>query len=301
MTNPALTKLGLGPKDRAVIFHADDIGMCQSTITAYKELLDYGLLSSASTMVPCPWFPAAAQLFQAEASNPHLDIGVHTTLTSETDAMRWGPISTRDRATGLMDDEGYFYRTTAELQARADPAAVAAELAAQVAAALDAGIDITHIDSHMGAVFCPQFFASYVQLGFQHRVPAFIFRRSEEEHIASGHPAEVAAAAVQAVAEIEANGMPILDKLYVMPLTELGNAADRQAHAQSVLDSLPAGTITYFIVHPAHDTPELRALTQSWPARVGDYELFRSDSWRTAVESSGIHVLNYRSLRELMR
>lgn len=298
MTNPALTKLGLSPTDRAIIFHADDIGISQSSITAYKDLLDYGLLSSASTMVPCPWFPAAARLFRAEAENPRLDIGVHTTLTSETDQMRWGPISTRERATGLLDDEGYFYRTTAELQARADPAAVATELAAQVTVALDAGIDITHIDSHMGAVFSPHIFASYVQIGFQHRVPAFVFRRSEAEHIASGQPAEAAAAAVQVVAEVEANGMPILDKLYVMPLTDIG---DRQTHAKAVLDSLAPGTITYFIVHPAHDTPELRALTGSWPARVGDYELFRSDSWRAEVESSNIHILNYRSLRDLMR
>lgn len=301
MTNPALAKLGLGPNDRAIIFHADDIGMCQSTITAYKELLDYGLLSSASTMVPCPWFPAAAQLLRQEANNPRLDIGVHTTLTSEMDQMRWGPISTRDRETGLIDDEGYFYRTTAELQARADPAAVAQELAAQVASALDAGIDVTHIDSHMGAAFCPQFLASYVQIGFQHQVPAFVFRRSAEEHIANGQPADAAAAAVQAVAEIEANGMPILDKLHVMPLSELNDISDRQAHAQSVIDALPAGTITYFIIHPAHDTPELRALTASWPARVGDFELLRSDSWRAAVKSSGIQIINYASLRELMR
>lgn len=298
MTNPALTKLGLSPTDRAIIFHADDIGMCQSSVTAYKDLLDYGLLSSASTMVPCPWFPAAARLFRQQQENPKLDIGVHITLTSEWDQMRWGPISTRDSQTGLIDNEGYFYRKTDDIQARATPAAVAQEMATQIEQALDAQIDITHIDSHMGAVFCPQFLPDYVELGFKHKVPAFIFRRSAEQFIASGYSPEIAAASVRSIAEIEANGMPIFDQVQMMPLTEIG---DRQAHAQSIIDALPSGSITYCIIHPAQDTPELRALTPKWAARVGDYNLFRSDSWRAAVEASGLNVIGYRALRDLMR
>jgi len=265
--NPALTQLGLAKTDRAIIFHADDIGMCQASVSAYAELLEFGLLSSASTMTPCPWFPAAARIFRQQQQNPKLDIGVHITLTSEWDQMRWGPLSTRDSQSGLLDDEGYFYRKTDDIQARANPATVAQEMATQIELALDAQIDITHIDSHMGAVFCPQFFPDYVRLGFEHNVPAFIFRRSEEQFIASGYSAEIAANGVQLIAEIEANGMPILDQFQMMPLSDIG---DRQAHAQSIIDALPPGSITYFIIHPTQKTPELRALAPDWAARVGD-------------------------------
>ena len=41
--NPLLKKLGLSNDDRAVILHADDIGMCQASIDAYADLVDFGL------------------------------------------------------------------------------------------------------------------------------------------------------------------------------------------------------------------------------------------------------------------
>jgi hypothetical protein len=56
--NPLLHKLGFADDDCVVIFHADDVGMCQATLTAYIELAASGLLSSAAAMVPAPWFPA---------------------------------------------------------------------------------------------------------------------------------------------------------------------------------------------------------------------------------------------------
>ncbi|KPV41583.1 hypothetical protein SE17_44575, partial [Kouleothrix aurantiaca] len=64
-TNPALERMGYAPDDRLLIFHADDIGMCQSTLPALANMLEFGLVSSAATMVPCPWFPAAAEFCRA--------------------------------------------------------------------------------------------------------------------------------------------------------------------------------------------------------------------------------------------
>ena len=103
--NPFLHKLGYSPTDRVVVLHADDIGMCHSTLLAYDELLDAGLISSAAVMMPCPWSNAAGQLCQQHADHPGLDMGVHLTLTSEWTDYRWRPLSTADPASGLLDDE----------------------------------------------------------------------------------------------------------------------------------------------------------------------------------------------------
>jgi chitin disaccharide deacetylase len=88
--NSALRHLGFGPRDRVVIIHADDIGMCQATLPALADLLDFGLLSSAAVMVPCPWFPAAAAFCRA---HPVVDMGVHLTLNAEWSTYRWGPVA----------------------------------------------------------------------------------------------------------------------------------------------------------------------------------------------------------------
>src|SRR3954463_10603061 len=104
--NPALKKLGFDEHDRVLIIHTDDIGMCQATLPAYENLLHAGLISSASAMVPCPWFPETARFCRG---HPDVDMGVHLTLNSEWDTYRWGPISTRDTASGMLDEQGYFY------------------------------------------------------------------------------------------------------------------------------------------------------------------------------------------------
>ncbi len=96
--NPALERLGFGPADRVVIFHADDVGMCHGANVAFLELSRRGLISCGSVMAPCPWFPEAADLARQQ---PKLDLGVHLTLTSEWDHYRWRPLSTVERTSGL--------------------------------------------------------------------------------------------------------------------------------------------------------------------------------------------------------
>ena len=78
--NPYLKQLGFDKNDRVAVIHADDVGMCQATIPAFAELIEFGLLSSGAAMVPCPWFLEAASYCR---QNPDADMGVHLTLTSE--------------------------------------------------------------------------------------------------------------------------------------------------------------------------------------------------------------------------
>ena len=111
--NPVLRDLGFHRGDRVVVVHADDIGMCHSTLPAIDELMAFGLVTSASAMVPCPWFLDVVAWHQR---NPQFDIGIHLTLTSEWDRYRWGPISTRAETSGLLDERGYFHGTTSAVR-----------------------------------------------------------------------------------------------------------------------------------------------------------------------------------------
>jgi hypothetical protein len=286
-------RLGFAPDDRVAVIHTDDIGMCQATVSAFTDLIDFGLISSGAVMVPCPWFPQVAAYCR---QHPRVDLGVHLTLTSEYDGYRWGPISTRDPASGLIDEEGYFHRRSEEVQEHSDAAAVQLELQAQVARALAAGIDVTHVDTHMGTVAHPKFVLAYVQLAMQYGLPAMIPRLDEAGWRKMGMDGEMAAFAAQLVQQLEAQRLPLLDHMAALPLDQ---PADRVERAKKTLDSLPPG-LSHFIIHPAHDTPELRAIAPSWQSRVADYQAFTSGELRDYVENSGVQVIGYRTLRELM-
>lgn len=292
--NPALKKLGFAPDDRVIVLHADDIGMCQSTISAYHDLVDFGLMSSAAVMVPCPWFPSVADYCR---QHPQADIGVHLTVTCEWDVYRWGAVSTADPDSGLLDAEGYLHRTSAATQAHAQVSAVAAEITAQINRAQTAGIDPTHIDTHMGTLVHPRFVGLYMQAARDHRLPLMSFRWDAERLQQSrGLSADDAQALAQAIQQMEDQGVPLLDHIIGMPLS-----GEKPVElALNVLSQVAPG-LTHFIFHPAQDTPELRAIAPDWAARVADYELFTSEKVRTFIREQGIHVIGYRPLRDLMR
>lgn len=293
--NLTLQRLGFSAGDRVVIVHADDIGAYQASLPAIEDLFAAGLVSSCATMVPCPWFPAVADWARR---NPDADIGVHATLTAEYEHYRWGPISTRDPGSGLLDGEGYLHRTSAAMQASADPAAAQAELQAQLDRALAAGIDVTHVDSHMLASFAPALLPSYMATGAAGRVPNFVPRMSPESGLGRGLVARWAEQWATFQQWLEGQGLPLVDHVAMMPLD---SHAERVAVAKALFDALPAG-LSYMILHPAADTPELRALTpRDWQARAADYAAFSGAELRAHVRSSGVQVIGWRAVRDAMR
>lgn len=293
-SNPALKKLGFSATDRVVIIHADDIGMCQATLAAYADLVEFGLLSSAAVMVPCPWFPQAAAYCR---ERPGVDMGVHLTLTSEWDGYRWGPMSTIDRFSGLLDREGYFHRLSEDVQAAADSDAVRGEIKAQIQRAQASGIDVTHIDTHMGSAAHRKFLLAYIQLGLQHHVPPLVLRSLEPNWMIDGMDEATKSYLMEITPELEEQGVPLIDHIGEMSLKD---PTDRIEQAKHAFAALQPG-ITHFILHPAADTPEIRAIAPDWRCRVADQHAFMSEELRDFIRDQGIQIIGFRALRELMR
>ena len=208
-------------------------------------------------------------------------------MTSEWDSYRWGPISTRDPASGLLDEEGYFYRNQ-DLWRSLDPKAARIEMEAQVDRALAAGLDLTHVDCHMFSMLAVSLIGHYVGLGFARRLPVLMTRQ----------PQWVARLSEAAIAGWEEQGLPVFDHLREMPLNE---PTTRWLDlTKRLFDELPPG-LTYLITHPATDSPELRAIAGDWRQRVADFETFRNAELRSHLRRSGIEIIGWRPLRELMR
>jgi len=292
--NPLLKKLGYSDTDRLVIIHTDDIGMCHASVEAFKNLWEFGTISSGAVMVPCPWFPATAAMCRA---NPEMDMGVHAVLNSEWDNYRWAPLSTRDESSGLIDDEGYFHQWHAGVYANARPEAVAVEVRAQVARAIAAGIEPTHIDSHMGTIMDPRYLESYLQAGAQHLLPNMLPRASAKGFWMMEGNAERIAQYTPVLQQLETQGFIMIDALLAMPLD---NPEDNVGIAKQLFSGVPAG-ITHFILHPSIDTPELRAICPDWPSRVANYEAFMSQELKDFIKNSGVQVIGYRALRDVLR
>lgn len=292
--NPFLKKLGFSDNDRVVVIHTDDIGMCHASVQAFKDLWKFGTITSGATMVPCPWFPAVAQMCREK---PEIDMGVHATLNAEWESYRWGPVSTRDPASGLLDADGYFNQWHQAVYDNAKPEAVESEVNSQIERALAAGIDVTHVDSHMGTIMNPRFIQSYIQAAASRLLPNMLPRMDAQGMDIMALSAEEKQLYAPLIHQFEKMGIPMMDGLLGMPLDQPNGQMEI---AVDLLGNLPAG-ITHFILHPSIDTAELRSIAPDWESRVSNYNIFMSDELKKFIESEDIHLIGYRQIRDAMR
>jgi chitin disaccharide deacetylase len=286
--NPVLRELGFAAGDRVVVVHADDIGMCYSTLPAIDELMAFGVVTSASAMVPCPWFLDVVAWHQR---NTQFDLGIHLTLTSEWERYRWGPISTRAQSSGLLDNQGCFHGTSAAVRRHANREAVGVEMRRQIELAERLGLAPTHIDNHMFVAMCDEFVEDYFQIGCERGIPAFMTR-------AHGNSPGEQKWFRQRAMQWENQALPAFDCW--QGVTRRGDVESHDAFVRQVFDHLPVG-LSCVLLHPAIDTPEIRHITDEWQGRVADYEAFRQPSLREHIRDLGIQLISYRPLRDVMR
>lgn len=269
-------RLGHGADARLVIINADGLGLSHAANAGTFEALRDGLATSASIMVPAPWAREAAYQYRGE------DIGVHLTLNAEYDRYRWGPIT---HAPSLLDGDGGFPRTVDDLWDHADLDESRRELRAQVERAILWGFDVTHLDSHLGALQQrPEFFDIYLDLAVEFALPIRLSDASTERSI--GFPFRNLAAS---------EGVVFPD--HFVPVPSIGS---RQAIEEAVADLQPG--VTELHVHPALDTPEQRAFDTAWSHRVDDHHLVCFDTYLPdLLARAGAVRIGYRALRSLQQ
>ena len=147
--------------------------MCHGANVAFLELARAGFVDTGSVMVPCPWFPEIAA---AAAGDPALDLGVHLTLTSEWAGYRWRPISTMSRASGPDRRRRLLPARLPGAARESGPEAAEIEMRAQIDRALKAGIDATHLDTHMGAALVPELLDVTIRLAREYRLSLLLPR-----------------------------------------------------------------------------------------------------------------------------
>ncbi len=291
--NPMLAKLGYGAHDRVVIVHADDMGMCHASTAVLDTLFATGVVTSASIMMPCAWAQTAVAW---SVAHPQADVGVHLTLTSEWAHYRWRPLAPHTAADALVDADGYMPRSVAEVFGAADRGAIQREIHAQYALARQWGLVPTHLDSHMGTMFGDGIVPPYMALGTAAAAPVFLLNQTAADLARLGFDDATQAYQLAMIAQLRAQGVPLCDHIRAL---DLGNAAAGLDATKQLFNDLPAG-LTYFIHHPALDTPELRAICPDWQARVRDYTVMTSPELRAYVQQQGIHLIGWRDIQRVV-
>ncbi len=276
MTPTLAERLGHAPEARLLIVNCDDIGSSHAANAAGERAMREGLATSATLMVPCPWAYEAAERFR------DLDVGIHLTLTSEYPAYRWRSLT---GAPSLRDAQGYLPRGAAELWAQADSQDIEAECRAQIDQALAWGVDVTHLDNHMGTLQASEkLFPIYVKLARDYRLPLRMAGQGADARLG-----------FRGRAQCDSAGILYPDHFSFQWGTPTAETFARYLAA-------PRPGVTEVILHPAEDGEELRAYDRTEHAiRIHDGLLGRDAAMKARLAAAGVKRVSFRGMREAMR
>ena len=277
---------------RYLIIHSDDAGMSHSVNVATQAGLESGIVSSASIMVPCPWFKEFAVYAKA---HPQFDYGIHLTLNSEWENYRWGPVASKSLVPSLIDEEGFLWDNVSQVVMHAKADEVRVELKAQIDKALAFGVPLSHLDTHMGAVVSrPDLVEVYVGLALEYDLPILFFKELDAE-TARDHPA-LADRLKDCVAKLNERKLPILDAMLQF---YGGNVPEqrRQLYFDEMAKIKPG--VTQLIIHCGQDGDELRAITDSAARRDQDRVIFTDAGTKKFLDQQAIEVISWRQFREM--
>lgn len=272
-------KLGYPKNTKLLIIHADDLGVSHSENAASISAMEKGSVNSASIMVPCPWFPEIAAYARQHANT---DLGLHLTLTSEWKHLRWGPVAPISKVPGLVNAKGFMYASADSVHRHATPAEVETELRAQIDRALQFGIDVTHLDSHMGTLFGKEeFLKVYIQLGRDYRIPVMLSKQMN-------------------LTQLTNNKDVVVDMVYTATPPDFSTGMEN--YYTKVMKSLQPG-VSVLLIHVAYDDPEMQAVTidhPDWGAawRQADFNYFTSDACRKLLVENNIRLITWREIRD---
>ncbi|MBR0683666.1 ChbG/HpnK family deacetylase [Roseomonas eburnea] len=269
-------RLGFDREARLLIVNCDDLGSSHAANLATHRALSQGIATDATLMVPCPWAPEAVRLCRG------FPIGVHLTLTSEYEGYRWRGLT---RGASLHDADGFLPRSAAEALGRLAAEDARAECLAQIETALSWGVDVTHLDAHMGVMQDrADLFAVYLDLAARFRLP--VRMAAAEDTAQQGFGARERAAA---------RGILFNERMLCAWPTPAGPTL------REALPTLPPG-VTEIFAHPALDGEELHGYGAAFAAlRIADAAALVDPALRAFIERHGVQRIGFLALREAQR
>jgi predicted glycoside hydrolase/deacetylase ChbG (UPF0249 family) len=261
-------------KPARLIIRGDDMGFSHAGNLGIIESYKNGIEKSVEVLVPSPWFPEAVNFLK---ENPGIDVGIHLTLTSEWDNVKWRPLT---ECKSLEDSNGYFYpmiwpnknypnkNLLAHEWKLSD---IEKEWRAQIELAIKNIPHISHISSHMG---CTDMDKSVRELA----------KKLAKEYNIDIDPGDY-------------------NVIYAGYNGAHATSAEKIKSFISMLDTLQPGKTYLFVDHPAINSPELQAVHHIGYENVaedrqGVVDLFTSDEVKKIIQQKGIQLISYKDLKQ---
>jgi predicted glycoside hydrolase/deacetylase ChbG (UPF0249 family) len=268
---------------KQLVVNADDFGFTPDVNEGIIEAHRGGILTATTLMANGAAFDDAVRL---AAGTPELDIGCHLVLVSGRSVLTGRPLPvTVPQLLGAM--------ARRELR-------VYDELVAQVRRILDAGIRPTHLDTHKHTHLAPPVLEAVARIGAEFGI-RWVRRPLD-------FPLSAANGAVPRVKRLTASALGLLRRRFHRVLQRHGcrttdhfagfqiTGCFRTAELVALLGVLPEG-MTELMCHPGRCGETLRqARTRLKESREHELEALVAPEVRTAVESNGIELVNFRML-----
>ena len=262
-----------------LLIRADDIGSSHAAnIGVIKSYTD-GIARSAELMIVAPWAPEGVKML---IENPGYDVGLHITLTSEWENIKWRPLT---HCPSLTDEYGYFLpfifpnsahpgKSLTERKESIVLSEVEAELRAQIELTKKMIPTISHLSGHMGwALVSPEKNAIADRLADEYNLPFF-------------------------------DGSSRVGEKYGLSFMSAGwglKPNEREAAFIQALDKLEKGKTYLYVEHPAIGGDEMKAFGHKGYENVSEdrqsvVELFTNSTIKDIIEKKGIRLVSYGDL-----
>lgn len=269
------TSLGYAADARLLIISADLLGSTHAATAGGLSAMREGAATTGTVMMPGPWSRHAIDRIATTE-----DFGVHLTLNAELECFRWGPLT---NAPSLLDGDGGFPRSVADLWDHADPDEVRRECRAQLERAVMWGLEATHLSTHLNAMQQrPELFDVLLEIAVEANLPLRLEGPSAQN--AAGFPFQRLARDA---------GVVTPDHFRLVR----GGA---KAHFFKVLENLQPG-VTVVAFEPAIAAEEIRAIDPTSTARMEDLALLTDRALPVQIAMSGATLIGFRELRDLQQ
>jgi predicted glycoside hydrolase/deacetylase ChbG (UPF0249 family) len=246
-----------------LLVRSDDMGSSHAANESCIKVATKGISRSVEVMVPCPWFFEAAAMLK---ENPGIDVGVHLTVTSEWDGIKWGPItpspSLADADGNFLMDTGEWYKKNFKMEE------LEAELRKQIDLAKREIPNVTHLSSHMGAP------------DVKPELKALVKRLAKEYNL---------------IYETEN-----LDYVPESGWDQAQSFQEKETAFLEMLGKLKPGKTYLFVEHPGNESEEMKAVgnknmltvarDRNWVTQV-----FTSPKVIKTIQEKGIELIDYTS------